>query len=314
MTELKSDSQSIRTVQAQPSTRKRAPKATLAGSGEQPGAPDAGIPKNSESAEITKPKRRTTKATSGTKRQATSKSTKQVSATTQVKLSWEPSQSSIAARFAQLEAELQHLKNQATHINEQSAAILFEMDELRSISQKVQSPDRALKLPLELPQPVEPVAQIPQSIAKEAVPAIADTTRSSPPQSAQIPNRPALPRETQQLATQLRSTHSRRSGIPLERRRRSPIHRLLKQCLKLPDQPNAVAIDAALWVLASAGLRIALNLLVNAVPILAIPINLLIFAPALIAAYSALFVPTVDRIAVYRLLLVTLGLFVGGRL
>ncbi len=294
MTELKSDSQSIRTVQAQPSTRKRLPKA--------PEAPDLSVSGESVEAEPTKPKRRTTKATSGTKRQATSRSTKQV-ATTQVKLSWEPPQSSIAARFAQLETELQHLRTQASQINDQSAAILSEMDELKVISQKVQSPDRALKLPLELPQPVEPAAQIPQSIV--------DTTRSSPPEPAQPSNRVALPRETQQLATQLRSTHSRR---PLERRRRSPISRVIQQCLKFPDQPNAVAIDAALWVLASAGLRIGLNALVHAVPILAIPINLLIFAPALIAAYSALFMPSVDRVAVYRLLLITLGLFVGGRL
>lgn len=304
MTELKSDSQSIRTVQAQPSTRKRVTKATE--------APDPGVTLNSESmeAEPTKPKRRTTKATSGTKRQATSKSTKQV-ATTQVKLSWEPPQSSIAARFAQLETELQQLRNQATQINEQSAAILSEMDELKSISQKVQSPDRALKLPLELPY--ESTAQIPQPIAQEARPV--DTPRNSSPESAQIPNRPVLPRETQQLANQLRgSTQSRRSGISVERRRRSPIYRVIKQCLKLPDQPNAMAIDAALWVLASAGLRIGLDLVINAVPILAIPIHLLIFAPALIAAYSALFMPSVDRVAVYRLLLITLGLFVGGRL
>jgi hypothetical protein len=82
----------------------------------------------------------------------------------------------------------------------------------------------------------------------------------------------------------------------------------------LPKRAIAVPIDAVLWVLAAAGLRIALKQLVFLFPVLTTTVNVLIFVPALMAIVAALFLPGANRVGIYRLLLVALGLFVGGKL
>lgn len=337
MTELKQDSQSIRTVQTQPSTRKRVSESTET-------KPEASIDSASESGNEAEaaPKRKrrtttktTTTKTTKTKRQATSKSTKSA-ASTQVKLAWDVSQASIVGRFAQLEHELEKLKNQASQINAQSTAILAEMDELREISQKVQAPDRQVSLPPRFSSPLEP------SIQDEVLaPEPADVPLESPsvveglaPEPADMQPVQQTPKPRSTVRSQTRSpnpasyatgnghprSHSENSrevnsefhNPPIRRRSRPNSWR--NWVLRVPSKPVGMAIDAVIWVLAATGLRIAMNYAALQVPIFLVVVNVLIFIPVLVAAYAALFVPQINQIGIYRLLLVTVGLIVGGLL
>ncbi|MBE9008766.1 hypothetical protein IQ250_00875 [Pseudanabaenaceae cyanobacterium LEGE 13415] len=262
MTEVKTESQSTRITQTQPSI-KRQPAKSIADpiSGES-------LDESTTEAPPTK-KRRTTKTEKAptTKRQATNKTPNQ-SASTRVKLTWEATPS--------IEAVL-------TQFNEQLNATWEAIDDLKATVEKLQEQDMArsnssnVRLPLEPPRPTQ--------------------TTVKPPQPSIPPFRPT---------TNIPSARSRR--------RSKPIHRIMQQLLKLPDQNSGIVIDAALWVLAAAGLRVGLSYLITLLPILKFPVILLMFVPALLAAYAALFIPQANRIGIYRLLLVTLGLFVGGKL
>lgn len=340
MTELKQDSQSIRTVQTQPSTRKRVSESTAA----KPEAsidnrPDDRLEAEGEAEVAPKRKRRSTTktTTTKTKRQAaTSKSTKSA-ASTQVKLAWDVSQASIVGRFAQLEHELEQLKNQANQINEQSTAILAEMDALREISQKVQAPDRQVSLPprfssplessiqdevlapepadvpLESPSVVEGLAPEPADMQPvQQTPKPRSTARSQPKKqhSASYPTGNSHPRShSEDCHAEVNSEF----GDPRTRRRPRPNH-WRNWVLGLPRKPVGIAIDAGIWVLAATGLRIAMNYAALQVPIFLVVVNVLIFLPVLVAAYAALFVPQINQVGIYRLLLVTVGLIVGGLL
>ncbi len=261
MTELKTDSQSTRTLQTQPSAKRQPTKSIAA-----PSASESLSESSSE--ENPAKKRRTTKTEkppTTTKRQATNKSPNQ-SASTRVKLTWEanPSIEAVLAQF-----------------NEQLNATWIAIDELKATVENIQVQPEArsgVRLPLEMPQ-----AHSPQTTLKSPQPSIP-------------PFRPT-------------------TSFPAARSRRSkPIHRIMQRLLKLPQQNSGMAIDAALWIFAAAGLRIGLKYLVVALPILNFPVMLLIFVPALLAGYAAWFIPKANRIGIYRLLLVTLGLFVGGTL
>jgi hypothetical protein len=84
--------------------------------------------------------------------------------------------------------------------------------------------------------------------------------------------------------------------------------------LDIPKQPGTIAIDAGLWTLVAMGLRVGLQIAIAGLPWLALPLNLLMLLPAATAAYLAFCVPQSSTAIVYRLLLITLGLFLGGRL
>ncbi|MBW4441453.1 MAG: hypothetical protein KME10_09510 [Plectolyngbya sp. WJT66-NPBG17] len=276
MTEVKTESQSTRITQTQPSAKRQPAKSIAEPSSASESNPERGTSLAESTTEATPTKkRRTTKTEKAptTKRQATSKSPNQ-SASTRVKLAWEAPPSE---RGAAIEAVL-------AQFNEQLNATWSAIDELKATVEKMQTQDgtrpssnphvSTVQLPLEAHRPVQ--------------------TTLRPPQPSIPPFRPSIP-----------------TARP---RRRKPLHRLMQQLLRLPEQNSGIAIDAALWVLAAAGLRIGLKYLVVAMPILNFPVTLLIFVPALLAAYAALFIPQANRIGIYRLLLVTLGLFVGGKL
>lgn len=287
MTDVKTESQSTRITQTQP-TAKRPPTQSTIGeplSASESNQESAGSSDESTTDAPSTKKRRTTKTEkapaaktsttklSTSKRQATSKTPNQ-SASTRVKLTWEASPS--------LEVVL-------TQFNEQLNATWVAIDELRSTVEQMQAQDRTrqshpvqpqaatVRLPLE-PTPVRPAPSAPR-----------------PPQTGIPPFRPTSPH-------------------PARPRRRKPLHRLIQRCLRLPEQNAGLAIDAAIWILAAAGLRIGLNSLVAAMPLLNIPVIALMCIPALLAAYAAFFIPQANRVGIYRLLLVTLGLFVGGKL
>ncbi len=260
MTELKTESQSTRITQTQPSAKRQLAKPIA----EPPSASESLDESTTEATPAKKRRTTNTGRSTKTKSQATNKLPNQ-SASTRVKLTWEATPS--------IEAVL-------AHFNEQLNATWTAIDELKATVEKMQAQDGTrsndVRLPLEAPRP-------PQSTLKSPQPSIP-------------PFRPA-------------------TRIPTARtRRRKPLPRIMQRVLRLPEQNSGIAVDAALWVLAAAGLRIGLKYLVMAVPILNFPIILLIFVPALLAAYAALFIPQANRIGIYRLLLVTLGLFVGGKL
>jgi hypothetical protein len=223
-----------------------------------------------------------------------------------VKLTWEPSPS--------IEATLHQF-------NEQLNATWVAIDELKATVERMQAQDlrSGVRLPLEPPK-----EQMSDRAYQEqrAIPPQAPQTRIQPtvipsaPQSPdQVPvrSRVRVPERPQPGAIPaFRPT----SGSPTSARlrRRKTINIFMQSILKLPTKNVGIAIDAALWVMASAGLRVGLEALITAIPILRIPVMLLVFVPALLAAYAALFIPQVNRIGIYRLLLLALGLFVGGRI
>lgn len=286
MTELKADSQSTR-VQGQPSAKTRR-TSRLA---DQPVSPEVNESVASEPEATPKRKRQQNpKTPAKTKRQAATKSKQTIS--TQVKPIWDVSRSTIASRFAQLEQELQH-------ISQQSASIVEEMDALRAIAQDVDTPDRkasSIELPV-YPAKSEGLAQ-----------------PSSPPASDPLPEL-QMPEVMQARASSPIPASSRRSS------RRSRRHTLKSVALQvwqrathLPPKPSAIALDALLWLLASMGLRYGLSAIATSLPALALPISMLVFVPALMAIYAALFLPQVNSVSVYRLLLITVGLLIGGKL
>ncbi|MGG6267264.1 hypothetical protein ACQ4M3_22910 [Leptolyngbya sp. AN03gr2] len=270
MTEVKTESQSTRITQTQPSIKRQttklgAEKSIANQSIADPTRSESLVESNTD-APTTK-KRRTTKTEKAptTKRQATNKTPNQ-SASTRVKLTWEATPS--------IEAVL-------TQFNEQLNATWQAIDELKVTVEKMQEQDTArststnVRLPLEPPRPVQ--------------------TAVNPPQPA-MPSRPT-------------------TNSPVMRsRRRKSTYPIVQRLLKLPEQNSALVIDAALWILAAAGLRVGLSYLVILIPILKFPVILLMFVPALLAAYAAVFIPQANRAGIYRLLLITLGLFVGGKL
>lgn len=273
MTEVKTESQSTRITQIQPSAKRQLAKSIAEPSIAEPTTETPPTKKRrTTKIETTKTEKATTP-----KRQATSKSPNQ-SASTRVKLTWEAAPS--------IEAVL-------TQFNEQLNATWSAIDELKATVEKmqVQDPTRSVspvQLPLEAPRPFQSTSP--------------STSQSTPKSMLRTPQASIPP---------FRPTTS----LPTTRvRRRKPLHRIMQRLLQLPEQNSGIAIDAALWVLAAAGLRIGLKYLVIAMPMLNFPVTLLIFVPALLAAYAALFVPQANRIGIYRLLLVTLGLFVGGKL
>ncbi|MBE9031069.1 hypothetical protein IQ266_15145 [filamentous cyanobacterium LEGE 11480] len=84
--------------------------------------------------------------------------------------------------------------------------------------------------------------------------------------------------------------------------------------IPVPDEPGAKIVDVIAWVLASIGLRLVLKLMLQLIPPLAMPLNLLMAVPAIVAAYLAFCVHNSRSDVIYRLLLITLGLFLGSRL
>ncbi len=81
----------------------------------------------------------------------------------------------------------------------------------------------------------------------------------------------------------------------------------------VPVEPGAKVVDVVIWVAGSIALRLLFKGLIALMPFLALPLNLLLAIPAIVAAYLAFCVPNSRSDVIYRLLLVTLGLFLGSR-
>jgi hypothetical protein len=107
----------------------------------------------------------------------------------------------------------------------------------------------------------------------------------------------------------------RRRTQPLRRFRLNGLQLLnwAKSRLDVPNDPSAKIVDLALWVIVAIGLRLVVKSMIYLFPALVVPLNLLMALPAIVAAYMAFCVPNGRSDVIYRLLLLTLGLFLGSR-
>jgi hypothetical protein len=114
-------------------------------------------------------------------------------------------------------------------------------------------------------------------------------------------------------------SRERNQPQPLRRRVRWPAwpagRDLINRWLQtMPEQRGAIAIDALATVFSAIVIRWGLQALVNTWPILSGLFSLVILLPAAVAIYLALFKPKANSVVIYRLLLITLGLLLGGKL
>jgi hypothetical protein len=91
------------------------------------------------------------------------------------------------------------------------------------------------------------------------------------------------------------------------------LQQLGQSIVPVPVDPGAKVVDAVIWIASSIALRLVIKGLIGLMPFLALPLNVLMAIPAIIAAYLAFCVPNSRSDVIYRLLLVTLGLFLGSR-
>ncbi len=318
MRELKSESQSIQSNQVEldghPSRSSKSKKHAVDLDRAESDRSLADAAPEAPVQEVT-PIRKRRAATAKTKPQTTVQA-KPISST-QVKLTWEPTQPSIVARFQRLEQELRQLKTQADQINQQSIGIQSEMQELRTIAHAAH-PLRPTEAMVKQPIP---------SSALDIPPFLLDRRPSQPeavveslPEETKIPSAPRqnLPSVAQPNPSDAppKFSTSPRPRVAVTPRRRTLRYywRRLQPRLQLPQTRGAIAIDAVIWTFAAAGLRIGLTFLVGHLPFLGLPISILLFVPAVLAGYLAFCVPKSSPVFIYRLLLITLGLLLGGKL
>ncbi|MCY7276311.1 MAG: hypothetical protein LH702_21890 [Phormidesmis sp. CAN_BIN44] len=315
MRELKSESQSIQSNQVEldghPSrsskSKKHAVDLDRAESALADAAPEAPVQ------EVT-PTRKRRAATAKTKPQTTVQA--KPIASTQVKLTWEPTQPSIVARFQRLEQELRQLKTQADQINQQSIGIQSEMQELRTIAHAAH-PLRPAEAMMKQPVP-SPALDIPPflldrrpSQPEAVVESLSEETKIS---SAHCQNTPSVAQPSPSDIPRFSTSPRPRVAVVPRRRTLRYYWRRLQPRLQLSQTRGAIAIDAVIWTFAAAGLHIGLKFLAEHLPFLGLPISLLLFAPAVLAGYLAFCVPKSSPVFIYRLLLIALGLLLGGKL
>ncbi|MDX2232219.1 MAG: hypothetical protein NW220_21465 [Leptolyngbyaceae cyanobacterium bins.349] len=95
----------------------------------------------------------------------------------------------------------------------------------------------------------------------------------------------------------------------LSKLRRFPVGQLLQR----PRKPMDALTDAVMWVAVAAIARIAIRYAIMPFPLLSPIVTLMMLAPAGLALFLAVFVPKTGWMPFYRLFLIMLGLFVGGK-
>ena len=271
----------------------------------------------------TRKRRASTSKTVAKTKQPTPLKAKQT-ASTQIKLTWEPTQPSIVERFQHLEQELRQLKTQADQINQQSIEIQSEMQELRTIAHtahpqaQTEATVKQSSLPSESSQSAElniPPFLRDRRTAKTQLAAVTTLLESSDRLAERSVAQPPIA-SVNPLETPPRfSTAPRPKTVVAPRRRTLRYYwKRLQPRLDLPKTRRAIAVDALIWTSVAAGLRIGLTLLAKSLPFLNMPLFLLLFCPATLAGYLAFCVPNSKPVVIYRLLLLTLGLLIGGNL
>ncbi len=317
MRELKSDDQSQPDrAESDPNSFSSTLKATAADLDrvEAPSLVEAPPPST-----LARKRRATTPKTAAKIKQQTPLKAKQTPST-QIKSIWEPTQPSIVAQFQHLEQELRQLKTQADQINQQSIEIKSEMQALRTIAHTAHPPTAATQPPSAASQSAElniPPFLLNRRAANPEPVAAASEDRLGRQAPADSPiETPAPLTSAQSLETPPRFSTAPRPTTAVTPRRRTLRSgwRQLRPWLQLPQTRGAIAADAVIWTAAAAGLRIGLTLLTKSLPFLSLPIVLLLFVPAVLAGYLSFCVPKSSPVLIYRLLLLTLGLLLGGKL
>lgn len=239
------------------------------------------------------------------------------------------SQASDGERVQEMESKMHRIKHGFNQLSEDLDQFLSAIEELKGITSEMNS-DPAAPIPNAsfpgnlppqgtggpIPSPETLINQVKQFRSE---PYGGASRRSAPPYSEQ---------EAAVNAQTLRHWTSRERGAtyspgrsappgePRPRPRRFTLKHALqrfRRFLQLPQNLPALVVDTIAWVVGAATVRVGLLFLLHNFPILQIPITVLMVAPAILAAYLALFVPRSGVISGYRLLLVMLGLWLGGR-
>ncbi|MEB3294072.1 MAG: hypothetical protein VKJ24_13010 [Synechococcales bacterium] len=187
---------------------------------------------------------------------------------------------------------------------------------------KLSSEPDTLTRPVSLLQQQQAIATA-QSLRHQAIPPhTSHAPTSNLPPTSYLPPRSTTQSSPQAPHPKIRPSKLQKSHIPSVQRSRQrdlrsrSLRKLWTQVrplLNIPKKPGAIVVDAGLWTLAAMGIRIGLQMAIAWVPALALPLNLLMLIPAASAVYLAFYVPQSSTAIVYRLLLLTLGLFLGGR-
>ncbi len=174
-----------------------------------------------------------------------------------------------------------------------------------------------VKPPLAAPGPQHPADQAAAQMA-ETLRQLAEKARSTPLPAPEVqPSRregqsppqillQARPQTRTQIQPQTQPSRSRRS------RNRRRLRWL--DLLQLPRRPVDRLIDALIWLVLAALGRLGIRMLLLAFPVLSPGATGLLALPAAIGVGLLVFAPKVGYLPIYRLVLVTLGLWLGGRL
>jgi hypothetical protein len=176
------------------------------------------------------------------------------------------------------------------------AQAIYELVEARAAARKLQPPVAAER---------QSAYQVAQALRRTELP---PTPRTSLP-----PRTTHTPRSTRRSTAKPARRRFRWNPSLLWANLASLGQELGQRWVPIPRDPATKVVDAIVWVLVSIGLRIVGKLLVGSLPFLAGPVNLLLALPAIVAAYLAFCVANSRTDVIYRLLLTTLGLFLGSR-
>jgi hypothetical protein len=271
---------------------------------------------------------------------------KKTSTTTLNKPNWDVSKQLILDRFRHLEQECTQIKTQAAELNQQSTAIQAEMEHLRTIAKQVtpvaspppaiasstyrlqptgrrdvvaaeKFPVAAALAPDQLPQAIVPPVRLP--VRSVSVPPVSSHLSSPvPPISDKLlaiahSAYGTAPPAAHPPAAPVTRAHLRPPGqLPLWGQ--IGWRRLVRWWQTMPEARGAIAIDALALVFGAVTLRLGLQVFVNTLPGWGGLISLLILLPIASAIYLALFKPKANAVVIYRLVLITLGLVLGGKL
>ncbi|OUC16725.1 MAG: hypothetical protein B0A82_00420 [Alkalinema sp. CACIAM 70d] len=134
-----------------------------------------------------------------------------------------------------------------------------------------------------------------------------------PPRSIVAPAAPPNPKSASAPPIHPPAVRVRRPAHSKPPATSTPLRLRLQGLLPIPNHPVTIAIDALLWTLVATGVRLGIQGVILWIPSLAVPLTLVMLLPAIVAAYLAFFVPQSSTTVIYRLLLITLGLFLGSK-
>lgn len=164
------------------------------------------------------------------------------------------------------------------------------------------------------PNPFDPVRQRYEHEAWRANEELRQLMSQEQPYAQPEPSRDRPRQQAYERQAYERQAYEQPPFEPVVRRSLSHLRRLpLWRFFELPEEPMERLKDAVVWVGIAAIARLASHHLLSSLPFLSPVFTLMMIAPAAIAIFLALFVPKTGWVPFYRLFLVMLGLFIGGK-